>query len=95
MIGEYVIPVIFLLSVLIFVHELGHFWAAKACGVQVLKFSIGFGSPIGFGRYRMRWVRGDTEYVIAWIPLGGFVKMLGENPDEENSPEAHASPDRK
>ena len=94
MIGEYVIPVIFLLSVLIFVHELGHFWAAKACGVQVLKFSIGFGSPIGFGRYRMRWVRGDTEYVIAWIPLGGFVKMLGENPDEENSPEAHASPDQ-
>ncbi len=93
MIGDYLIPVIFLLSVLIFVHELGHFWAAKACGVRVLKFSIGFGSPIGFGRYRLRWVRGDTEYVVAWIPLGGFVKMLGENPDEEDSPEAKASPE--
>lgn len=93
MIGEYIVPVIFLLSVLIFVHELGHFWAAKACGVRVLKFSIGFGSPIGFGRYRMRWVRGHTEYVVAWVPLGGFVKMLGENPDEEDSPEAQAIPE--
>ncbi|MBW2362426.1 MAG: RIP metalloprotease RseP [Deltaproteobacteria bacterium] len=94
MIGDYVVPVIFLLSVLIFVHELGHFWAAKACGVRVLKFSIGFGSPIGFGRYRMCWVWGDTEYVVAWIPLGGFVKMLGENPDEEEGPEAQASPEQ-
>jgi hypothetical protein len=53
-----------LLGVLIAVHELGHFLAAKACGVRVLKFSLGFGSPIGFGRYRMRWERGGTEYVV-------------------------------
>ena len=75
-----------LLTVLIFVHELGHFAVARWCGVRVLKFSVGFGKPIGFGKYRLRWKRGHTEYVIAAIPLGGFVKMLGENPDEEDSP---------
>ncbi|MEZ4218432.1 MAG: RIP metalloprotease RseP [Myxococcota bacterium] len=68
-----------LLGVLIFIHELGHFLVAKACGVRVLTFSLGFGSPIGFGRHRLRWERGGTEYVVAWIPLGGYVKMLGEN----------------
>jgi regulator of sigma E protease len=82
-----------MLGVLIFVHELGHFLVAKACGVRVLKFSLGFGSPIGIGRYRLRFERGGTEYVVAWFPLGGFVKMLGENPDEEDSPEAEAHPD--
>jgi regulator of sigma E protease len=84
---------VLLLSVLIFVHELGHFLVAKACGVRVLKFSMGFGPPIGIGPYRMRWVRGHTEYVIAWFPLGGFVKMLGENPDEADDPALLAHPD--
>lgn len=83
---------VFLLSVLIFVHELGHFLVAKACGVRVLKFSLGFGPPIGIGRFRLRWKRGHTEYVIAWFPLGGFVKMLGESPDEIDNEEALASP---
>ena len=72
------VAVIPLLGILIVVHELGHFLVAKACGVRVLKFSIGFGAPIGFGKLRMRWERGGTEYVIGWIPLGGFVRMLGE-----------------
>lgn len=67
-----------LLGILIFVHEFGHFVVAKACGVRVLKFSIGFGAPIGFGERRLRWERGGTEYVVGWIPLGGFVRMLGE-----------------
>lgn len=75
---DYLFAAIPLLGTLIFVHELGHFLAAKACGVRVLKFSLGFGSPIGFGNFRMRWVRDGTEYVVAWFPLGGFVKMLGE-----------------
>jgi regulator of sigma E protease len=82
-----------MLGVLIFVHELGHFLVAKACGVRVLKFSLGFGSPIGIGRWRLRWERDGTEYVVAWFPLGGFVKMLGENPDEEDSPETLANPE--
>ncbi|MCP4039914.1 MAG: RIP metalloprotease RseP, partial [bacterium] len=75
---DYLFAVIPMLGILIFVHELGHFLVAKWCGVRVLKFSLGFGSPIGFGDMRLRWVRGGTEYVIAWFPLGGFVKMLGE-----------------
>lgn len=82
------VAVIPMLGILIVAHELGHFLVAKACGVRVLKFSIGFGAPIGFGRFRLRWERGGTEYVIGWIPLGGFVRMLGEPMpgDEEFSP---------
>ncbi|MGP0066846.1 MAG: site-2 protease family protein, partial [Isosphaeraceae bacterium] len=67
------------LGFVIFIHELGHFLLAKWNGVKVEKFSIGFGSTI-FG-FR----RGETEYVLAAIPLGGFVKMLGESPDDENN----------
>jgi regulator of sigma E protease len=62
---------IVVIGVLIFVHELGHFVAAKALGVQVLRFSIGFGPAI------LSWRRGETEYRLAWIPLGGYVKMAG------------------
>jgi regulator of sigma E protease len=75
---DYIFAAIPMLGLLIFVHEFGHFVVAKLCGVRVLKFSIGFGSPIGFGDFRLRWERGGTEYVIAWVPLGGFVRMLGE-----------------
>lgn len=85
---------VFLLGVLITIHEFGHFAVAKLCGVKVLKFSIGFGSPIGFGKYRMLWKYGETEYVIAWVPIGGFVKMLGENPEDEESDDAQAEPGR-
>src|SRR5260370_41210996 len=59
------------LGVLIFVHELGHFLVAKAVGIQVLRFSLGFGRPLISGR------RGETEYWISWIPLGGYVTMAG------------------
>jgi regulator of sigma E protease len=90
--ANFIFAFVVLLSVLIFVHELGHFIAAKACGVRVLKFSLGFGPAIGIGRFRLAWKRGHTEYVIAWIPLGGFVKMLGEHPDEQEDPEACANP---
>jgi regulator of sigma E protease len=70
---------LFVLGVLIFVHELGHFVMARRVGVRVLKFSLGFGPRlVGF-------TRGDTEYVISAIPLGGFVKMAGENPDDPRS----------
>ena len=94
---DYMVAFIPMLGILIFVHELGHFLVAKACGVRVLKFSLGFGSPIGFGNFRLRWEHGGTEYVIAWIPLGGFVKMLGEHLEvqgEEPDPAAiDARPD--
>jgi regulator of sigma E protease len=91
--SSYAFAFIVMLGVLIFVHELGHFLAAKACGIRVLKFSLGFGSPVGIGRFRLRWTRGHTEYLVGWIPLGGFVKMLGESPDPESAPELAAHPE--
>jgi regulator of sigma E protease len=61
------------LGVLVTFHEFGHFWVARRCGVKVLRFSVGFGTPL------IRWHdRQGTEYVVAAIPLGGYVKMLDE-----------------
>jgi regulator of sigma E protease len=64
---------IFVLGVLIFVHELGHFLMARRIGVRVLTFSLGFGPKL------VKFRRGDTEYCLSAIPLGGYVKMAGEN----------------
>src|SRR6266850_1479904 len=66
-----ILAVVIVLGVLIAVHEFGHFIVAKAVGIQVLRFSLGFGRPL------VQWRRGETEYWIAWIPLGGYVKMAG------------------
>ena len=66
-----------LLGVLIFVHEAGHFLLAKLLGVKVLKFSLGFGPKIMGRKF------GETEYLLSAVPLGGYVKMLGEEPGEE------------
>ena len=71
---------ILVLGILIFVHEFGHFIIAKLFNVKVLKFSLGFG-PKMFGKKI-----GDTEYVVSAFPLGGFVKMTGENIEEEVDP---------
>jgi regulator of sigma E protease len=76
-ISYYVLPFIFVLGVLIFFHELGHFLVAKSFGVKVLKFSLGFGPKI-IGKQI-----GETEYLISCIPLGGYVKLFGEGEDEE------------
>ncbi len=65
------------LAILITVHEFGHFWVARKLGVKVLRFSIGFGRPLW-----KRVARDGTEYVIAAIPLGGYVKMLDEREEE-------------
>src|SRR5437667_69147 len=62
---------IIVLGVLVSVHEFGHFIVAKAVGIQVRRFSLGFGRPL------IAWRRGETEYWISWIPLGGYVKMAG------------------
>jgi regulator of sigma E protease len=66
------------LAVLIFVHELGHFLVAKRSGIRVDEFAIGFPPKI-FG-----WTRGETKYVLNLIPFGGYVKIFGENPDEDS-----------
>ncbi|RII26614.1 MAG: RIP metalloprotease RseP [Geobacter sp.] len=74
-----IISAIIVLGVLIFVHELGHFLFAKLFDVGVDKFSLGFGTKIvGFRK-------GETEYLISAFPLGGYVKMIGENDDGELS----------
>ena len=70
------IAFLFVLSVLVFVHELGHFVMARRLGVRVLTFSLGFGPKL------LKFTRGDTEYCVSAIPLGGYVKMAGENPDD-------------
>ena len=76
----YVLPLLVVLGVLIFFHELGHFLVAKHFGIKVLKFSLGFGPKV-LGKKI-----GETEYLISAIPLGGYVKMLGESDDEEEDP---------
>ena len=72
------------LGVLIVVHEWGHYRVARACGVKVLRFSIGFGKTI--------WTRriGETEWAVSWLPLGGYVRML----DEREGPVAPHELDR-
>ncbi|MBD3343762.1 MAG: RIP metalloprotease RseP [Chitinivibrionales bacterium] len=71
---------ILILGILVLIHEAGHFLAAKANGIRVLTFSIGFGPPL------FTWSRGEdnTQYQISSIPFGGYVHMAGENPEEEN-----------
>jgi regulator of sigma E protease len=71
-----ILAFVFVLGVLIFVHELGHFLMARRIGVRVLTFSLGFGPKL------IAVKRGDTEYCISAVPLGGYVKMAGENPDD-------------
>ncbi|UTW02931.1 sigma E protease regulator RseP [Amphritea atlantica] len=68
-----VLALIVTLGILVTIHEYGHFWVARRCGVKVLRFSVGFGKPLVRWRDRL-----DTEYVIAMIPLGGYVSMLDE-----------------
>ena len=72
-----VVKVAIALGAVIFVHELGHFLAAKACGVKVEKFFVGF----DIGGYKISRRRGETEYGIGILPLGGYVKMLGQDDD--------------
>lgn len=72
------------IGILIFVHELGHFLAAKWFNIKVVKFSLGFGPPL------IAFRRGETQYQIAAFPLGGFVKMVGDAPGEEIDPDDRA-----
>jgi len=79
------------LAILITVHEFGHYWVARKCGVKVLRFSLGFGKPI--------WSKvagnDNTEYVIAAIPLGGYVRMLDEREGDVDPAEVHRAFNRQ
>ncbi len=79
-----ILSTLIVLGILIFVHELGHFLVAKRSGVTVLRFSLGFGPKL------LGFTRGGTEYCISVIPLGGYVKMLGEDTQEELTEEQRA-----
>jgi regulator of sigma E protease len=91
-----VLALIVVLGVLVFVHEAGHFIAAKWAGIYVHRFSLGLGSPIKWLTFR----RGETEYSISWLPLGGYVKMASREEDvgssalEGGSPDVVVPPDR-
>ena len=74
-----ILAFIFALGVIVFVHESGHYLVAKAFGVRVLTFSLGFGRSL----WSMR--RGDTEYRVCWLPLGGYVSFAGQDPSERSS----------
>ncbi|MEP5765341.1 MAG: RIP metalloprotease RseP [Halieaceae bacterium] len=80
----------FTLALLVAIHEFGHFWVARKCGVKVIRFSIGFGTPL------LRWRdKLDTEYIIAAVPLGGYVKMLDEREGEITPGMEHLAFNRK
>ncbi|MCL6416378.1 sigma E protease regulator RseP [Aestuariirhabdus sp. Z084] len=81
-----ILATIVTLGILVTFHEFGHYWVAKRCGVKVLRFSVGFGKPLW-----RRFDRHGTEFVIAAIPLGGYVKMLDEREAEVPESERHLS----
>ena len=75
---EFGLSAIVILGILIVAHEFGHFIVARLVGVRVERFSVGFGRRIVSRQY------GDTEYALSMIPLGGYVKFYGDEPDEES-----------
>ena len=78
------------LGILVFVHEYGHYWIAKKCGIKVLKFSIGFGKPL------FKWTNNEgVEFILAIIPLGGYVKMLDEREGFVSPSEIHMAFNRQ
>jgi regulator of sigma E protease len=91
-----ILALVVVLGVLIFVHEAGHFIAAKWAGIYVHRFSLGLGPPIPWLTFR----RGETEYTISWLPLGGYVKMASREEDigssalEGGAPSQAVPPDR-
>ncbi|MBT5519072.1 MAG: RIP metalloprotease RseP [Rhodobiaceae bacterium] len=81
---SYIVPFLFVLTIVVFFHELGHFYAARRCGVRVEVFSVGFGPAIA------SWYdKHGTQWKIGWLPLGGYVKFFGdENEASASNPEA-------
>ena len=79
------------IALLVLVHELGHYWVARHCGVKVLRFSVGFGKPL----FTRHFGSGETEWVLSAIPLGGYVKMLDEREGEVAEHELHRAFNRQ
>ena len=87
---ETILSLLVTLGILVTVHEYGHFWVARRCGVRVLRFSVGFGKPLW-----SRFDRHGTEFAVAAIPLGGYVKMLDEREGEVAEHERNRAFNRK
>jgi regulator of sigma E protease len=85
-----ILTTVFALAVLVTVHEAGHYFVARWCGVKILRFSVGFGRPI----FR-KLGKDGTEYVFAWLPLGGYVRMLDSRNDEVGTNDISAAFDLK
>jgi regulator of sigma E protease len=85
----YIIPAFIIsMTIVVFVHELGHFLAARYFGVRVEAFSIGFGRPIGWGKWRLAMTdRYGTQWKVGWIPLGGYVKFWGDEGVASGAPD--------
>ena len=102
-----VLALLVTLGILVTFHEFGHFWVARKCGVKVERFSIGFGKPLLRWREKARVITNPqttphdspinegTEFVVAAIPLGGYVKMLGEQGGDVPEEKLHLAFDRK
>jgi regulator of sigma E protease len=78
---SYIVPFLFVLTIVVFFHELGHFYAARRCGVKVETFSVGFGRSI-----KSWYDKHGTEWKIGWLPLGGYVKFYGDE-NEASAPD--------
>ena len=86
-----IIAFLLALAILVVIHELGHYWVARVCGVKVLRFSVGFGKIL----FSKRFARGETEWVVCALPLGGYVKMLDEREGEVQAHELHRTFNRQ
>ena len=86
-----IVAFIVAIGVLVTVHEFGHFWVARKLGVKVLRFSVGFGKPLWLKKSGVD----ETEYVLAAIPFGGYVKMLDEREGEVEEHELERAFNRK
>jgi len=89
LIGDYLLPFLVILTILVFIHEMGHYLAARRCGVKIDAFSIGFGPEL-FGWYDKR----GTRWRVSALPLGGYVKMFGDA-DVTSRPPSNLSEDQK
>ncbi len=87
----YILAFIAAIGIIVTVHEFGHYWVAKKLGVKVLRFSVGFGKPL----FSKSSGADNTEYVLASIPLGGYVKMLDEREGEVSASEVHRAFNRQ
>jgi len=88
---NYVIAILSI-SVIIFFHEFGHFLVAKKTGMKVERFGLGMGPVIRFGKFKLAFTKGDTEFCLCWFPIGGFCQIKGEEEDSSDEDSYNSKP---